>query len=94
MKKFRCKIGIHRYKLIKEQQISISIVNSMTGAPLTRNIKICHYCGNIKYTSYDINFKSSFLYDDDIFWKPKVNLDLEYRKIKIDELRKRIKKIK
>ena len=93
MKRFICKIGFHKYNRIGEQS-SINLINIGNGVYLSRIIHICELCGKIKYTSYDVGINRKILYNDSKLWKPKIDLSLEYRKVKINVLQRRIRKIK
>ena len=82
----KCKIGLHKYLCVGEQTLK-GVVNSMSGAPLTRITKICKRCGKIKYISLDTS-SSFWLEHNSTDWYPKLGISLQYRKIKINKIMK------
>jgi len=69
MKKFRCKIGLHKYTHIGTQTVN-GLVEGFSMSPIMRGVDKCIFCGKIKYIRYNIG--SDVHLDDDLNWKPKI----------------------
>lgn len=70
MKNWKCKLGVHDYELIGNQN-SNGIVSSFSMTSLTRNVKKCKRCGKVNFEGYDITTNAHL--DETLDWQPKLN---------------------
>ena len=68
-KKFRCKIGLHKFEDVKTQR-TINVAFGFAGCELPgwRVVQKCKYCGHIGYQNLTLFMPNRYLYQEEI-WK-------------------------
>jgi len=69
MKNWKCKIGVHNYKTIGQQNVP-NVVGGFSMITLNREVKKCKSCGKVHFIGYDIATNAHL--NETFDWQPKL----------------------
>ena len=70
MKNWKCKLGVHNYKTIGQQNVP-NMVGGFSMVTLSRGVEKCERCSKVHFVGYDIATNAHL--DETLNWQPKLN---------------------